>query len=186
MLGAMTGVIGLAVVAVAATGCQGLYSGKAESMKKPPQTAVPLDVDEPPPPPPEITACNTNVHKSPAGVVRKRDVAQAAATRGDGILGQARREPDPKRRTADYLSGLGSYKDALLADPYHLDATLQMAVTYDDLHYKGCALVLLGRIGDMQANSLYAVDANRVADAVRATPQWFKTYRNEALKAVNR
>ena len=80
-----------------------------------------------------------------------------------------------------FRDGIDQYHQALRRDPFDAEVTLKLAVLYDQLRRKGCALALLGRIPALATNKDFAEAARRQADAVNDHTEWFKDYRSEAL-----
>ena len=79
---------------------------------------------------------------------------------------------------------IDKYRNALIKDPYNVDATLKLAVAYDKVLRKGCALAMLKRLAALSNNPKCASEANRNIDSIDANGQWFKGYRKEAMAAV--
>ena len=69
-------------------------------------------------------------------------------------------------------------------DPYNADATLKLAVAYDKVLHKGCALAMLKRLASLSSNPKFANESNRARDAVGDNATWFKGYRKDALQAA--
>jgi hypothetical protein len=80
--------------------------------------------------------------------------------------------------------GVEQYRQALIADPYNAEATLKLALAYDKVLRKGCALAMLKRLDALAANPKFGAEPqiNRVLD----NESWFKPYRNDALKALGK
>ncbi|HEX4452909.1 MAG TPA: hypothetical protein VH143_18670 [Kofleriaceae bacterium] len=82
------------------------------------------------------------------------------------------------------VESIEHYADALRADPYDASATLGLAIAYDHVLRKGCALAMLRRLNALSQNARISPDAKSRVAAVVDNPQWFKGYRNDALEAV--
>ncbi|MGE5182734.1 MAG: hypothetical protein ACM31C_11755, partial [Acidobacteriota bacterium] len=78
------------------------------------------------------------------------------------------------------------YRNALIKDPYNVTATLELAVAYDKVLRKGCAIAMLKRLSALSNNPKWANEANRNIDSIDANGQWFKGYRKDAMAAVGR
>ena len=61
---------------------------------------------------------------------------------------------------------------------------LKLAVAYDTLMRKGCALALLKRIGDMKRHPRFQQAARATASDVAGNATWFRGYRSDAIAAV--
>jgi hypothetical protein len=83
------------------------------------------------------------------------------------------------------VKSIDKYVAAPRADPYSAAATLRLAVAYDQVRYKGCALAMLRRLHALGANTKLVPDQAQRIDDLVDNPQWFKDYRKEALAAAN-
>jgi len=81
---------------------------------------------------------------------------------------------------------IDKYRNALIKDPYNIPATLKLAVAYDRVLRKGCAIAMLKRLAALSNNPKWTSEANRNIDAIDANAQWFKGYRKDAMAAVGR
>ena len=82
------------------------------------------------------------------------------------------------RRLWELATGLG--------DPKNRDYALKLAVAYDRVLRKGCAIAMLKRLASLSNNPKWTSEANRNIDSIDANAQWFKGYRKEAMAAVGR
>lgn len=171
----------LAFVCVLA-GCQPLYGGKPQPLKNP--AVVPhKDVAEVPAPVPWVEACTTDFHTPPTTTVR-RDRAEQARALGDDAFAEADR-PKPSKPPHDLiLAGFDHYRRALEANPYDTEATLKLALAYDRVLRKGCALALLHRLDTLSNSRQFHAPARRAIDLVYDNTSWFAGYRKEALAQI--
>jgi hypothetical protein len=169
---------------LATAACQPLYGGQAEIQHRPekkPEPSVVTAVQ----PITYVEDCTVNFEYSPASAAWHPHPARARqlVTDGDGAQQAAARGSEEKRvmRTLD---ALWKYRLALEADPYDAEATLKLALEYDALLRKGCALAMLHRLTALTINPKFITAANAQIQTVGDNPSWFKGYRNEALVAV--
>jgi lipopolysaccharide biosynthesis regulator YciM len=120
-----------------------------------------------------------------AGIKRNQTGAQAAATSGDKSARAATSETDAEKRVEDLRAAVEEYKQALNADPYSSHATLMLAVAYDRVYRKGCALALLGRLYALSNHPDFQAEATDDINRIRDNRDWFKDYQVEAYKAVH-
>jgi hypothetical protein len=174
---------GVASLALAA--CQPMYGTKPEKMRNPTRgSAVPTE--EIAAKPVYIEDCPVDFQKAPpkTGVKRDERTAATLVDRGDATIATATVTEDGTRLGDLLRASIDHYSGALVRDPYNADATLKLALAYDRVHRKGCALALLKRLVALAGNRIYekaaTADINRVDD----NKQWFRDYRAEALKAI--
>lgn len=166
------------VVFVAA--CQPMYGAKAPRLKNPP--IVKHDTSKGPKPAEPVynEECSVNF-SAPPTQKRQTKVAEQHVVAGDAAIQTAQREPAKQEMAAQ---GVEQYRQALIADPYNAEATLKLALAYDKVLRKGCALAMLKRLDQLAANPKFGAEPqiNRVLD----NASWFKPYRNDALKALGK
>jgi hypothetical protein len=179
-MGKLTAFVLLAVT----TGCQSMYGGPSESLpkiRKVPHKAVP----EVEPVIPYVDSCATNFRANPVGLSIDRVRASQLVVTGDTSIQQAEKIENPQSRTQLVIAGIDHYRNALVKDPYDAEATLKLALAYDKVYRRGCALKLLARISTLEGHPKFRVAARRVADSVTDTPEWFKGYRRDAINVLN-
>ena len=175
------------LVAVAMAACQPMYGAPPEKLAKP---KIPVDKikeetkPQPPAKPELVDVCPVDISRPAEKVARNKTAAQQRLQEGDVERERSQKEADDAEKAKHAKRSLQSYSDALVADPYHAEATLMLAVAYDAFRRKGCALRMLERIGIMRSNPALRGEAMAAADRVRTNPQWFAAYRDEAMKAV--
>lgn len=176
-------VAALAVVCVAA--CQPMYKAKPQKLKTPDEVARPIDEQgsgSAAPVKPKLdencgTDRKTRVVSGPV-----RDVTADAESKRV----QASRETDGEKRARLAAEAVEGYRSALAKDPFDQTATLGLAIAYDMLHRKGCAIDMLERIGTLAKHPAYAKKANQLADDVKGNDKIFVHYRTDAERAVGR
>lgn len=168
------------------TGCQALYGGKPERLKNPERKKAP------PEPEGQVTAikyvedCTANFRDDPKQARPNPGLANQLVGDGDTALQNANKAKDPASQAELIKLSIDKYRNALVKDPYNHEATLKLALAYDMVYRKGCALAMLKRIQALQANPKYAKLANAKADEVNDNTSWFKHYRKDAVSAVGR
>ncbi len=162
-----------------------MYKHKADTLKDPPRRAAPKVVvteDEPA----FVDTCNVNFSAPPAKT--RQALASQQATVAGNVALQSQAPGTPRPATAHGVStvvtAIESYRRALLSDPYNAEATLKLALAYDRVLRKRCALALLGRLEKLAANPKFQPDADPMIQLVVQNPHWFKPYHGDALRAV--
>jgi len=177
--------LGLAILALAA--CQPMYGARPQPLQHLPPRPHPAGPVVPVEPIGYVEACNFDFHRPPPHVVARNPKAAATLVKtADDKLAAADRSGTPQPAQVDLVQGsIASYSAALRADPYDADATLGLALAYDRVQRKGCALALLKRLGALAAHPAFAAQAQLAAGRVGDHDAWFKGYRNAALDAVS-
>jgi len=172
-------------MAFCATACQPLYGGKPEKMKNPPPRRKPELPPEEVVPVKYIEDCNANFRddKKPT-----RDVGGSndLTVKGDEAMQQVAKAANPQAEATLVSTAIDKYINALRKDPFNADATLKLAIAYDRALRKGCALKLLARLPQLEANEKYKRPAKLAADQVGDNKEWFRGYRKEAVAAAGR
>jgi hypothetical protein len=131
-----------------------------------------------------IEDCATDFHRPASEAARPASPATTA--RGDRLLADAEAQRNPDARAVGYVAAITEYRQALLADPYNADVTLALALGYDHVYRKGCALQLLRRLDALAQNKSLGAAARAAVAKVGDNTQWFRTYRREAEAALGR
>ena len=180
-------VMGACLVSVGGSvGCQALYGGKPEKLRNPERKKKP---EEPPEKAAEIKYvedCVANFRDDPKLVRPDSGRANTLVGDGDTALQNANKAKDPASQAELIKLSIDKYRNALIKDPYNHEATFKLAVAYDMVYRKGCALALLKRIQALESHPKYKSVAKRIADEVEGNGQLFKGYRKDALQAVGR
>lgn len=189
-MGRRTGALIAAVVLVGLAGllgaCQPLYGNKPEKLhslekkKRPPEeTAAATEVKY-------VEDCSANFREDPKRVNQQTGVSNTLVGDGDTALQQSNKAKDPPSQAELIRVAIDKYRNALVKDPYNSEATLKLAVAYDLVYRKGCALAMLKRLASLSSNPRFAKQANRSIDSVTDNTQWFKGYRKDAISSVGR
>jgi hypothetical protein len=166
--------------------CQPLYGDKPEHLHTP-------DKKKRPPEPPEqadqvkyIEDCTASFQDDPRKAHPQPPLARQLVDGGDTAMATSDKTPEPNAKVGLIKEAIDKYRNALIKDPYNSDATLKLAIAYDKVLRKGCAIAMLKRLAALSANPKFAGEANRQIDAVGDNGQWFKGYRKDAMAAVGR
>lgn len=171
---------------VAFAACQPLYGSAPEHLhtvekkRKPPEAAVTaapiVYVDE----------CNSNFQDDPKKrpPVSLATLAPGLVAAGDTAMANSDHETDEQKKVGLWRDALDKYRNALLKDPYNVDATLDLALAYDRLLRKGCAIAMLKRLVALQNNPTWTKAVTAKIGQISDNTQWFKGYRKDAMSAV--
>lgn len=166
----------------AAAACQPMYEKKAETLRNPKSVRPP-----PPEPVAEVQYVDDCTVDFSGKVVKQRQTPAAAklVVEGDTSLqAAAKSAPTTPTGATAIQHAIDRYSEALRKDPYNAEATLKLALAYDHVLRKGCALAMLRRLEGLASNQLFEKDAEPMVQQVVNNPHWFRAYHNDALKAV--
>lgn len=171
----------LAVLGVVA--CQPMYGARPQKLKTPDPLARPVEAagSGGPVQPKLEENCGTDRAINPSSRSAKDLVYDA-----DGTRRKADKADSPDDRARQIAASVEQYRTALSKDPYSADATLGLAIAYDALNRKGCAMRMLTRINALAKYEPYRTAAESAADEVKANMRLFQWYRTEAERAVGR
>jgi hypothetical protein len=174
-------------------GCA-MYSRKADPLKNPPRikpdkTALAGQGSDGDKAPDYVDDCTVDFTGVPTTKRQKpaaaKLVASGDATLGPRPLGAANlpppSTPDAAKATVDAID---RYREALQKDPYDAEATLKLALAYDRVLRKGCALAMLHRLGELADSDKLGSEAQPKIQLVKQNGHWFRGYRLTALKAA--
>ncbi len=179
----------VACLALALVACQPLYGGKAEKLHNPEKHKRPPEAEAPPPEIKYVDDCNADFRDDPKKGTAAHPLtpmSRQLTDAGDSALQQAEKEKNDQKKVDLIREAIDKYRNALIKDPYNVTATLELAVAYDKVLRKGCALAMLKRLASLSNNPKWANEANRNIDSIDANGQWFKGYRKDAMAAVGR
>ena len=176
---ALAGLLGM-------TACQELYGSKPDKLhnpekkKKPPEeTVAAVEIKY-------VEDCSANFREDPKRVNQQTGIANTLVGDGDMALQNSSKQKDPPAQAELIRVAIDKYRNALVKDPFNADATLKLAIAYDLVYRKGCALAMLKRLSDLATNPKFAKQANRSIDSVTDNTQWFKGYRKDAIAKIGR
>jgi hypothetical protein len=176
----------LVIVSLVIAACQSMYGPKPEKLRTPGKLPVPAQTEQAIAGPAYVENCAVDFQKAPpkAGVKRDERAAAKLVETGDTTLSSADTTTDGSKRGDLMRATIDRYSDALARDPFNADATLKLALAYDRVYRKGCALALLRRLVALAGNRNFEPAAKADMNRVDDNKQWFKDYRDQALKAI--
>ncbi len=173
-----------ALLLIVFAGCQPMFGAKSEPLRKPGKVAAgkrPVDTVAAIP---YVEECRTNFRGDPTGLSIDRTKSSQLEARGDDALAQSAQVADPDAQARTVVVSINHYRDALTKNPYNPDITLKLALAYDRVYRKGCALKLLARIATLESHPSFRAAARRTIDQVNDSAEYFKHYRQEAIAAI--
>jgi hypothetical protein len=134
----------------------------------------------------EIEECQADFRGEPKGVRPQTGLSNQLTGEGDTALANSDKATDPNAQAGLIRESIDKFRNALVKDPYNSEATLKLALAYDKVYRKGCAIAMLKRLAALSTNPKYAKTANPAIDSIGDNGQWFKRYRKDAIAAVGR
>jgi len=166
--------------------CAPLYGGKAEKLKNPEKKKKPPEAEVVAAEIKYVDDCVAIFNDDPKKVKAQTALAQQLTAQAETALDQADKAKEDSMKVSLIKEAIEKYRNALIKDPYSVPATLKLAVAYDRVLRKGCAIVMLKRLAALSGNPKWRDEANRNIDTIDTNAQWFKGYRKDALAAVGR
>ena len=174
----------IALATVAA--CQPIYGGKPEKLKTPERKKRPAEAADAVVEVKYVDDCSANFSDDPKKAHPQPPQSRQAFDAAESALEQSDKAKDDTVKVSLLKEAIDKYRNALIKDPYNVPATLKLAVAYDRVLRKGCAIAMLKRLSSLAGNPKWSSEANRNIDSIDANAQWFKGYRKEAMAAVGR
>ena len=166
--------------------CQPLYGAKPEKLHNP-------ERKKKPPEPPEVAnqvkyieECQASFSADATRVRPDSRLSSTLVSEGDTALQSSQHAANPEAAGGFVKDAIDKYRNALVKDPYNVEATLQLAEAYDLVWRKGCALAMLRRLQAMSNHPKYQKLATPKIDEVFDNTNLFKGYRKDAISAVGR
>lgn len=166
-----------------------MYGGKSERLHTPEKRRKPVEPTEEVKAVPYVEDCQADFRKEVKGLKVDGTASQNLTNDGDTAIANGDKAKDPKQQSEQWRDGVDRYRQALVKDPYNHEATLKLALAYDKVYRKGCAIQMLRRLAQLAGqtyNSKWARDAQKDIDDVYDHTNWFRGYRKEAMTAVGR
>lgn len=171
---------------LAALGCQPLYGGKPEKLVAPQKKKAPPEAAVVEAPVKEIDDCAADFRGDSKNVRQQTSLSNQLTGEGETALANSEKATEPTAQAGLIKESIDKFRNALLKDPYNAEATLKLALAYDRVYRKGCAIAMLKRLAALTANPKFARIANPAIDSIGDNGQWFKRYRKDAMTAVGR
>lgn len=169
------------------TACTPMYGETADPLKNPSKVKPPKVVTTDPELP-FVEECSVNFSAKPTKQ-RQTTQSQSLTVQANASLQPTIATPARPATPAGIQSvqdAITKYREALIKDPYNAEATLKLALAYDRVLRKGCALAMLRRLDALASNPTFQPHAVPMVDLVEQNPHWFRPYRNDAVKAAGR
>jgi hypothetical protein len=167
-------------------GCQPLYGGKPDKLHTPEKKKRPPEAPEADVKVQYVDDCAADFRGDPSRVTRQSAMSSQLVGEGETAMQSSDKAKDPNSQAELIKVSISKFSNALQKDPYSADATLDLALAYDKVNRKGCALLLLKRLSLLEANPKFTKGAKLAGDRVADTPQWFRGYRKDAIAALGR
>jgi hypothetical protein len=179
----------LCVAGVCFAACQPLYGDRPEKLHTPEKKKPPVDANAGK----EvkityIEECNNVTFTDDAKKWKNINPTKASqlVEAGDSSQQLADKAKDAQAKVSAIQVALGKYREALTQDPYNAQATLKLAMEYDLLQRKGCAIAMLKRLSSLTNNPKWQRQAQLQIESIVDNSGWFKNYRKDALQAVGK
>ncbi|HVK87498.1 MAG TPA: hypothetical protein VM513_25450 [Kofleriaceae bacterium] len=173
-------------LAFGTTACRPLYGDKPDKLRNPEKKKRPPETTEAEAKITYVDDCQADFRGDPAKARPQPSMANQLVGEGETAMQSADKAKDPASQAELIRVSIDKFRNALLRDPYNADATLQLALSYDKVLRKGCALAMLKRLATLEGNPKYAKPAKLAADRVTDNDSWFKGYRKDAISALGR
>ena len=165
LLVAFIAALGLGVGAV---GCSPLYGSKPEKLKNPEKKKRPPEAVEAAPEVKYVDDCPTNFTDDPKKAQKQTTMSRQLFEAGETTMDQSDKAKEDSMKVSLMKEAIEKYRNALVKDPYNVPATLKLAVAYDRVLRKGCAIAMLKRLAALSNNPSWQSEANRNIDSIDA------------------
>lgn len=181
-------VLGLGVLGVFTVlgGCQPLYGGKPEKLPNVQRKKAPKEEAVVEAPVKMVEDCTADFRADARTVRQQTSQSNDLTDQGTTALGNSDKATEPSAQAGLIRESIDKFRNALIKDPYNPTATLKLALAYDRVYRKGCAIAMLKRLATLAANPKFSRGATAEIDSIGDNGQWFKHYRKDAMTAVGR
>jgi len=169
-----------------AMGCQPLYGGKPEKLPTPAKKKPPKEEPVVEAPIKFVEDCTADFRADAKTARQQTSLSNQLTGEGDTAMANSDKATEPTAQAGLLKDAVDKYRNALIRDPYNAEATLKLALAYDKVYRKGCAIAMLKRLATLAANSRFARTATPAIDSISDNGGWFKHYRKDAMAAVGR
>ncbi len=166
--------------------CQPLYGGKPERLVAPAKKKPPKEEAAPEVQIKEVEDCQADFRLDPRTARPQASLSSQLTGEGDTALASSDKATDPSTQAGLLREAVDKYRNALIKDPYNSEATLKLALAYDRVYRKGCAIAMLKRLATLSGNPKFSHTAGPAIDSISDNSQWFRRYRKDAMSAVGR
>jgi hypothetical protein len=173
-------------LALVGVGCQPLYGAKPEKLVAPQKKKAPPEAAVQEVPIKMVDDCTADFRGDAKNVKQLTSQSNQLTGEADTALINSEKTADPNAQANLLKDSIDKFRAALVKDPYNVEATLKLALAYDKVYRKGCAIAMLKRLLALNANPRFAKAATPAIDSIRDNGQWFKHYRKDAMAAVGR
>jgi hypothetical protein len=167
-------------------GCQPLYGGKPEKLATPVKKAAPKEEAPVEAPVKMVDDCTADFQADPRTAQKQTNVSEQLTEQGSTAITNSNKAADPAAKAGLIREGIDKFRNALIKDPYNAAATLKLALAYDKVYRKGCALAMLKRLAKLASNPKFSRTATAEIDSIGDNSEWFRHYRKDAMSAVGR
>ncbi|HEX3482003.1 MAG TPA: hypothetical protein VHT91_43615 [Kofleriaceae bacterium] len=167
-------------------GCEPLYGGKPEKLTTPVRKKPPKEEPIVEAPVKMVDECTADFQADPRTARPQSNVSSELTDQGTTAIANSDKASDPTAQAGLIREGIDKFRNALIKDPYNAAATLKLALAYDKVYRKGCALAMLKRLAKLATNPKFSRTANAEIDSIGDNNLWFRHYRKDAMTAVGR
>lgn len=176
----------LGILGGLSAGCQPLYGGKPDKLPTPSRKKPPKEEPIVEAPVKMIEDCTADFRGNPATVRQQINQSNDLTDQGTTAMANSDKATDPTAQAGLIRESIDKFRNALIKDPYNATATLKLALAYDKVYRKGCAIAMLKRLATLAGNPKFSRTANAEIDSIGDNNQWFRHYRKDAMAAVGR